>query len=225
MRLPRRHRERGARLIAAGAKSARQIRDTTGAGGDCASCVRKICAILKRSEEYADRIARGARHAGRQGVIEFLNEQLTAELTAINQYFLHAKMQENWGYTKLAELHPRTSPSTRCGTPSGSPTGSSSSTACRTTRGCSRCASARPSRSSSRPTWTSRSRPSTGCGRGIVLMREKGDVTSARTLRGDPRGRGAPHRLPGDPARADREARRAALPRPVRRAAVGVDES
>ena len=36
-------------------------------------------------------------------VIEFLNEQLTAELTAINQYFLHAKMQENWGCTKLAK--------------------------------------------------------------------------------------------------------------------------
>jgi len=35
-------------------------------------------------------------------VIEYLNEQLTAELTAINQYFLHAKMQENWGYSKLA---------------------------------------------------------------------------------------------------------------------------
>lgn len=40
---------------------------------------------------------------GDSRVIEFLNEQLTAELTAINQYFLHAKMQENWGYTKLAK--------------------------------------------------------------------------------------------------------------------------
>jgi bacterioferritin len=35
-------------------------------------------------------------------IIEFLNEQLTAELTAINQYFLHAKLQENRGWTRLA---------------------------------------------------------------------------------------------------------------------------
>ncbi|MEV3936989.1 bacterioferritin [Glycomyces sp. NPDC049804] len=40
---------------------------------------------------------------GDKQVIEFLNEQLTAELTAINQYFLHYKLQEHWGYAKLAK--------------------------------------------------------------------------------------------------------------------------
>jgi bacterioferritin len=36
-------------------------------------------------------------------ILEFLNEVLTAELTAVNQYFLHAKMCSNWGYEHLAE--------------------------------------------------------------------------------------------------------------------------
>jgi bacterioferritin len=40
---------------------------------------------------------------GDKDIIAFLNEQLTAELTAINQYFLHYKMQENRGWKKLAE--------------------------------------------------------------------------------------------------------------------------
>jgi bacterioferritin len=35
-------------------------------------------------------------------IIEKLNEVLTAELTAINQYFIHAKMCDNWGYEHLA---------------------------------------------------------------------------------------------------------------------------
>ena len=36
-------------------------------------------------------------------IIELLNEVLTAELTSINQYFVDAKMLDNWGYDRLAE--------------------------------------------------------------------------------------------------------------------------
>jgi len=39
---------------------------------------------------------------GSPKIIEFLNDALTAELTAINQYFAHSKMCENWGWNKLA---------------------------------------------------------------------------------------------------------------------------
>jgi bacterioferritin len=40
---------------------------------------------------------------GNADVIKLLNTVLTGELTAVNQYFLHAKMCANWGYRRLAE--------------------------------------------------------------------------------------------------------------------------
>ena len=40
---------------------------------------------------------------GNDQIIEALNAVLTAELTAINQYFVHHKMCENWGYQKLSK--------------------------------------------------------------------------------------------------------------------------
>ena len=40
---------------------------------------------------------------GAQKVIEVLNSLLADELTAINQYMVHAEMCENWGYDKLGE--------------------------------------------------------------------------------------------------------------------------
>ncbi len=39
---------------------------------------------------------------GNDEVIQVLQEVLSAELTAVNQYFIHARMNENWGYKKLA---------------------------------------------------------------------------------------------------------------------------
>jgi bacterioferritin len=41
---------------------------------------------------------------GNDRILEVLNDVLTAELTAINQYFLHAKMMQDWGYHRLGDF-------------------------------------------------------------------------------------------------------------------------
>ena len=40
--------------------------------------------------------------AGHPEILDLLNEVLTSELTAVNQYFAHAKLQEHWGFGRLA---------------------------------------------------------------------------------------------------------------------------
>lgn len=40
---------------------------------------------------------------GDPAVLELLNDVLTSELTSVNQYFLHAKLCQNWGYDRLAD--------------------------------------------------------------------------------------------------------------------------
>ncbi len=39
---------------------------------------------------------------GNEAILDLLNQLLTNELTAINQYFVHSKMMANWGYDRLA---------------------------------------------------------------------------------------------------------------------------
>jgi bacterioferritin len=40
---------------------------------------------------------------GDPNIIRALNAQLTNELTAVNQYFLHARMYRHWGFTRLGK--------------------------------------------------------------------------------------------------------------------------
>ena len=59
--------------------------------------------FLKNNGPGHSFLSREVRVKGDPKVIAVLSEVLKAELTAINQYFLHAEMCENWGYEKMAK--------------------------------------------------------------------------------------------------------------------------
>jgi bacterioferritin len=68
-------------------------------GSSCAA----IRASFRRDDCLRPTTARGANVKRSPEIIDLLNEVLAAELVAINQYFLHAKMQQNWGFDALGK--------------------------------------------------------------------------------------------------------------------------
>ena len=155
---------------------------------------------------------------GDERVVEFLNEQLTAELTAINQYFLHAKMQENFGWVKLARY-------TRSESIDEMRHAERLTDRILFLDGLPNYQRLNPLRigQTVREMFEAdlavemdaveRLRP------GIDYMRSVSDVTSANIFEDILADEEATHRLPRDPARAAGQPRRAALPGPAGRAA------
>ena len=120
-------------------------------------------------------------------VIELLNETLKNELTAINQYWLHYRMLDNWGVRRLAEYERhesidemkhadslvRADPVPR--RPAQFPDARAA------------CGSARRSRKSSAPTSSSSMRRSSSCKGAIVHCEEVRDFVSRELFAIDPR--------------------------------------
>ena len=158
---------------------------------------------------------------GDPDVLRLLNEQLTSELTAINQYFLHSKMQDNWGFTEVAE-HTRKESfdemrhaeaiTDRILLLDGLPNYQ-------------RLFSLRIGQTLREQFEADlaieyevmeRLKP------GVIMCRAKQDSTSAFLLETDHRRRGTTRRLPGDPAAADGQAGRRALLGAMRFPAAGI---
>ncbi len=54
---------------------------------------------------------------GEPKVLEYLNKALRHELTAVNQYWLHYRLLEDWGFTKLAKKKNARNPLRKWNTP------------------------------------------------------------------------------------------------------------
>src|SRR3546814_12719720 len=83
--------------------SAAQARAAAAAVLRSSDCSRRSASrSSRRPDPRPPRSKRRTDVQGQAEIIELLNEVLTAELTAINQYFVHAQMPDNWGYGRLA---------------------------------------------------------------------------------------------------------------------------
>ena len=109
--------------VAVGASDLQAVAEWCGAGAAAAAAARRwpACWPMRyghRRSPYSSRMRDSAAVRGKPEIVELLNDVLTLELTAINQYFAHLKLQEHWGYRRGWPRSTARSRSTRCATPS-----------------------------------------------------------------------------------------------------------
>ena len=137
---------------------------------------------------------------GDAGVIDYLNKALRSELTAISQYWLHYRLQDDWGCRQARREvaqgeHRGDAPCRQADGPHHLPRGPSEPADPRPApdrREPARDAGVRPRRRIRRPH---------ALHRGARLLRERRRLRVEEPLRGADVRRGRPYRLPGDPAR------------------------
>ena len=149
---------------------------------------------------------------GSKKVIDALNEVLAGELVGINQYFLHAKMCQNWGFERLAEHDHKESigemkHAERADRAHPLPRGAPEPAEAR--QAPDRRDRARAAR---RTTWRSRREAVAKLNKAHRAVRRRGRQHLARAAGGHARERGGARRLARDAARTDRDGRREAVP-------------
>ena len=96
--------------IDAGASTVAAVCRATGAGQQCGTCIFSVRRVLcdhhrKGRPGPASRRSESTLQPVSPRVVELLNEALTFELTVTNTYFLHARMLDNWGLSRLGKVY------------------------------------------------------------------------------------------------------------------------